>query len=179
MMAPRSACRFSISPTTLEAVSRAMGPAYGAIPLVVRYSGLVFEQLAALTRRSCDPAGAWVSVEKVAVETSSGVAFKPLRRGYTVLCSLEAPASSALAAHLAMLKGGRDALVFTDGQGRPLRRAFFDEAIWRPALVAVGLEPAGHDLEQLALDRLRASWADKATLKRRYEGAVDPGGRSA
>ncbi|MDP9220056.1 MAG: site-specific integrase, partial [Actinomycetota bacterium] len=55
----------------------------------------------------------------------------------------------ALAAHLTAFPAGEDGLVFTSVEGRPLRRQHFSARVWRPAVAAAPLIPAGtrfHDL---------------------------------
>jgi hypothetical protein len=152
-------------------LARAAGPKYHALVLLLRFSGLTWPWAVALTRRRCDPLGRWLELVDVAVETRSGVVIKAQKPGYAAVASLDAPVSSALADHLAATQGDRNALVFTDDRGAPLGRAWFDAQVWRPALQALGL-PAAIDIEQLAVDRLRESWATNAAIKQRSRGCA-------
>lgn len=112
------------NPEIAKAVCRACGPQFEAIPAMAAHSGLTWSEMTALTRKRCDPKGAWVEVVDVATETAQGVVFKPQKLGYAALCTIEAPASEVLARHLAAMGNqSRQALVFTDDRGAPLRRA--------------------------------------------------------
>jgi hypothetical protein len=147
-------------------LAKAAGAKYQTLVLILRFSGLTWPWAVGLTRRRCDPLGRWLELVEVADEAPSGVVIKPQKPGYGAMCALEPPVSPALADHLAAMRGDRYALVFTDDKGQPLRRAWFDARVWRPALRALGL-PATIDLETLALDRLRESWATNAAIKNR------------
>jgi integrase len=48
-----------------------------------------------------------------------------------------------LAAHLARWPAGADGFVFTDDQGRPIRRTRFSADVWRSAVAAADGVPAG------------------------------------
>jgi hypothetical protein len=159
----------AVSPEAISRLAEACGQ-YRALVLMPFCSGLSFSEATALRRKHCDAKGGFVEVVDVAVETAGGVIFKAKKRGYAALAGIEAPADQALAKHLAaMADRSRQALVFTDEAGQPLRRGWFDEQVWRPALAAVGLD-AGLAFEDLALARLRGAWADRAALSRPDQG---------
>lgn len=157
---------------TLLRVVGVVEPGYGALILLLRYTGLTWSEATALRRWCCSTNGATVDVVDVAVESRSGVGFKPHRWGYGAVVFVPSPAKEALAAYLASRHWrSRQTLVFSGPRGVALRRPWFEERVWQPALAVVGVD-AGVRLEELALERLRESWADKARAKQSWAGGV-------
>lgn len=75
----------------------------------------------------------------------------------------------ALAAHLAANTASHEGFIFTDPQGRPLRRAQFGHAVWRPAVAAAGL-PKGtkfHELRHFYASLLIRHGESVKTVQRR------------
>jgi hypothetical protein len=155
----------------LLAVSRVVKPNHRALILLLRYTGLTWPEAIALRRWCCATNGSVVDVVEVGVESRPGVAFKPHRLGGAMVF-VPSPAQEALGSYLTSRswRSGRT-LVFSGPRGEPVRRGWFEERVWEPALEAVGVD-VGVRLEQLALERLRESWADKARAKQVWAGEV-------
>ena len=161
-----------LSERKLLRIADVAGAGYGALILLLRYTGLTWPEATALRRWCCSSNGAAVDIVDVAVESRSGVVFKPNVPGYEAVVLVPSPAQDALESYLAGRSWrSRHTLVFSGPRGQALRRPWFEDHVWQPALAAVGVDP-GVRLEELALMRLRASWADKAGTKQAWAGGL-------
>lgn len=124
---------------TVAALARAVDPGYRALVLLLRYTGLRWPEVVALRRRHCHLPGGNIEVTQAAQEVAGEVWFRKLRAAGWV--SVRDEVKDALALHLELHVPRRPAaLVFSDGEGRPLFRLWFHTHIWRPALEAIGLD---------------------------------------
>jgi hypothetical protein len=150
---------------TVEALARAVPARFYALVLLLRYTGLRWDEAVALRRRRCYVLEGSIEVAERAVVTASGVKFRPLTRDYGWV-SVRDGLKDALAAHLAcFVPKDRNALVFSEESGAPLVRRAFEQDVWRPALAAVGLLEADHRIEALGTARLW-EWMHEATAQR-------------
>jgi len=77
--------------------------------------------------------------------TGQGVVIAPPKRGKTRTVPLPETVAAALAEHLRAFPAERDGLVFTNTTGAPINRGSFNDRVWKPAVVAAGLEPTRHN----------------------------------
>ena len=136
-------------PGEVETLAGAGQPRYRALVLVGAYGGLRFGELAALRRSRVDILRGRVTVAETLVDVGNELSFGPPKtRSALRTVPLPRLVVAALDDHLSRFTAaGGDALVFTGGQGGPLRRSRFRARHWVPATRAAGL--AGlrfHDL---------------------------------
>jgi hypothetical protein len=151
---------------TVEALARAVPPRFYVLVLLLRFTGLRWDEAVALRRRRCYALEGCIEVAERAVVTASGVRFRPLTTRDYGWVSVRDGLKDALAAHLAcFVPRHRNALVFCDESGAPLVRRAFEHDVWRPALAAVGLPEEDHRIEALGTARLW-EWMQEATAQR-------------
>jgi hypothetical protein len=137
--AEREEMRF-LTPAQVAALAAAITPRYRALVLVGAYGGLRIGELAGLRRRRVDLLRGSVQVAEIVVEVR-GI----LHVGRPRPEPAGAPSGwprfvvEELAAHLAR-PGDLEALVFRAPQGGPLRLPAFRGRVWRPAVIAAGLD---------------------------------------
>jgi hypothetical protein len=151
---------------TVEALARAVPARFYALVLLLRFTGLRWDEAVALRRRRCYVVEGSIEVAERAVVTASGVKFRFLSARDYSWVSVRDGVREALAVHLAcfVLKH-RNSLVFSDEAGAPLVRKAFERDVWRPALAAVGLPEADHGVETLGSARLW-EWMHETTAQR-------------
>jgi hypothetical protein len=151
---------------TVEALARAVPARFYALVLLLRYTGLRWDEAVALRRRRCYVLEGCIEVAERAVVTASGVKFRPLTSRDYGWVSVRDGLKDALAVHLAcFVPKARNALVFCEESGAPLVRRAFEHDVWFPALAAVGLPEAEHRIEALGTARLW-EWMNEATAQR-------------
>ena len=127
----------------------ATGARYRALIVVGAFGGLRFGELAALRRRHVDMLRGRVTVEETLTDLNGQLSFGPPKTPNSLrTVPLPRRALDELAAHLdAYTDAAPDALVFTNADGAPLRRAGFRRSWWTPAVTASGLDDLTfHDL---------------------------------
>jgi hypothetical protein len=151
---------------TVEAVARAVPARFYALVLLLRFTGLRWDEATALRRRRCYVVEGSIEVAERAVVTASGVKFRSLSARDYGWVSVRDGLRDALAVHLAcFVPKGRNSLVFSTEAGEPLVRRSFEADVWRPALAAVGLPGEGVGIEVLGTARLW-EWMHQATAQR-------------
>jgi hypothetical protein len=151
---------------TVEAVARAVPARFYALVLLLRFTGLTWEQATALRRRHCYVLEGSIEVAERAVLTASGIKFRFLSAREYGWVALRGDVRDALAVHLAcFVPNHRTALVFTDEAGDPVVRKAFEHDVWQPALEAVGLPHEDHGIETLGTARLW-EWMHETTGQR-------------
>ena len=157
---------------TVEAVARAVPARFYALVLLLRFTGLRWEEATALRRRRCFVTEGSIEVGERAVVTASGVKFRFLSARDYGWVAVRGDVRDALAVHLAcFVRKHRNALVFSTEVGEPLVRRAFEADVWVPALAAVGLPEEDHGIDTLGTARLwewmHETTAQRATLRAR------------
>lgn len=117
-----------------DALLSALPERYRLLALLMRYAGLRFGEASGLRRRACDPARRHIRIEAVG-DGYPGDAFQIIPRQFRRTYSVDDEVGGALAEHLARyVARGRKAFVFTDAQGKRLRRRDFEAQVWAPAV---------------------------------------------
>ena len=168
----RSTCRYLpsrtaeqrfLSPVEVATLADAIDPRYRAMVLVAAYGGLRFGELAGLRRHRVDLLRGRVEVAETLVDLQSKLTLGPpkTKRGRRTV-PLPRMVLDALGGHLdAYTAPEQDALVFTNTEGGPLRRAVFRTSWWRPAVARAGLEPLTfHELRHTFVAMAIAAGAD-------------------
>jgi integrase len=149
--AEREEMRF-LTPAEVATLAEAIVPRYRALVLVGAYGGLRIGELAGLRRSRVDLLRGTVQVAEIVVEVRGVLHVGPPKtRASRRTVGLPRFVVEELAALLAG-PGDPEALVFTAPQGGPLRLPAFRARVWRPAVVAAGLEGLRiHDLRHTAV----------------------------
>jgi integrase len=138
-----SAERPVLTPAQVFALAERMPPRLAPLVLVAAFGSLRWGEVTALRRADIDPAAGTVRVQVAYVELRDGtmVLGPPKSRAGVRTVSLPAAVAKRLIGHLVEHVGeGRDALVFTGPQGKPLRRSNFNGLVgWKAAVEAVGV----------------------------------------
>lgn len=151
---------------TVEGLARAVPARFYALVLLLRFTGLHWDEAVALRRRRCFVVEGSIEVAERAVLTSSGVKFRFLSARDYGWVAVRGDVRDALAVHLAcFVRKGRNALVFTKETGDPLVRKAFEADVWRPALAKVGLPEEDHGIDTLGTARLW-EWMHETTAQR-------------
>lgn len=116
---------------------------YRALVLVGAFGGLRWGEAIGLTRENVDPARSRISVVSTAIEVGGAVQLgqepKTARSRRTV--PVARSIMSRIADHLdQFVESSPESLVFTTPAGGSLYRGTFGRQVWRPAVVAAGLE---------------------------------------
>jgi integrase len=141
-----------------------------ALILVAGYGGLRWAELVGLRRHHIDVANARVRVVEQAAEVAGKfIASPPKTSAGQRIVALPAVAMTALAEHLDHYTDpGPNALVFPSARGKYLARSSFRRLVWRPAVVAVGLDGVRfHDLRHTAATLAAATGATTKELMAR------------
>ena len=139
-----------MSTDQVMAVVDAVHPHYRALVVVAATAGLRQGEIFGLQVSSLDLLRRYLHVDKqVVLVTGRPPELAPLKTSSSVR-SIPIPELLAeeLARHLAKFGPGEHELVFTDEQGRTLRRNRFSEAVWDPVQKALGI-PKGSGLHEL------------------------------
>jgi integrase len=141
-----------LTPAEVATLADAIVPRYRALVLVGAYGGLRIGELAGLRRSRVDLLRGTVQVAEIVVEVRGVLHVGPPRtRASRRSVGLPRFVVEELAAHLAG-PGDPEAFVFTAPQGGPLRLPAFRARVWRPAVIAAGLEGLRiHDLRHTAV----------------------------
>jgi integrase len=147
----REEMRF-LTPAQVATLADAIDARYRTLVLVGAYGGLRIGELAGLRRGRVDLLRGTVSVAEIVVEVRGVLHVGPPKtRASRRTVGLPRLVVEELAAHLGR-PGDLDALVFTAPQGGPLRLPAFRGRVWRPAVIAAGLDGLRiHDLRHTAV----------------------------
>jgi integrase len=147
----REEMRF-LTPAQVATLADAIAPRYRALVLVGAYGGLRIGELAGLRRRRVDLLRGTVQVAEIVVEVRGILRVGPPKtRASRRTVGLPRFVVEELADHLGR-PGDLEALVFTAPQGGPLRLPAFRGRVWRPAVIAAGLDGLRiHDLRHTAV----------------------------
>jgi integrase len=147
----REEMRF-LTPAEVAALAGAIDRRYRALVLVGAYGGLRIGELAGLRRARVDLLRGTVSVAEIVVEVGGVLHVGPPKtRASRRTVGLPRFVVEELAAHLGR-PGDLETLMFTAPQGGPLRLPAFRCRVWRPAVIAAGLDGLRiHDLRHTAV----------------------------
>jgi integrase len=135
-----------LDPAQIDTLVAATSAPYRTLVLVAAGTGMRWGELAGLPRTRLDLLRRRLEVAQTLSDVNGQLSFgepkTPQSRRYV---SLPPTVVTALAAHL---EGHQHELVFTSESGEPLRRSNFHARVWRPTVLAAGLDPAPrfHDL---------------------------------
>jgi integrase len=153
-----------VAPGDLERIAEAVPGHLRVMVLVAAYGGLRYGELAGLDVSCVDTAAGTVRVEGTLQELHGALSFGPPKSAAgrrTVV--LPASVMAELSAHI----DGRSGLVFTNGDGSPLRRSSFG-AVWRRAVRNAGLQPLRfHSLRHTAATMATTNGATLAEVMSR------------
>ena len=130
-------------------LSEAIRPRYKAMVLVAGFGGLRFGELCALRRGNVDEVRSSVLVKETLIDVNNTVTFGPPKTKSSVrTVTLPRSIMAVLVQHMdTFTENDPDALVFTFTNGTPIRRSWFRQRAWLPALKAAGMEGLRfHDL---------------------------------
>lgn len=166
------------SPEQVAAVIDALPHRYRAVAVVAAGCGLRQGETFGLRVCDLDFLRQRLRVEQQVKLVRGRLIIGKPKGGRTHAVPLADPVAIELAGHLRRYPAEGDALVFTSREQRPLNRNYFNRHIWRPALVAVGIEPGRsngmHALRHFyASVLIDAGELDDAVAE--YLGHADPG----
>ena len=141
-------------------------PGVGLIIETLAYVGLRFGELVASRRSSIDILRRRLTVSASATEIGGTLVFGTPETHETRTVVMPARFAEGLAVHLVQVEP--DGLVFTSPQGGPLRGSNFRVRVWRPAVLAAGLDRdlTPHDLRHTAASLMIASGANIKAVQR-------------
>ena len=153
--APKAAARHLpvfLTPAEVELLAAVILAPFGLLVRFAAYTGLRWGELAALQVGDVDLLRRTVRVTR-SLERGGTVKDTKTHSGRVV--HLEPGLADDVAAHIAGLGGGHDAWLFPRAGGGPLDYPNFRARVWRPAVLASGLDPSlrFHDLRHTC-----ASW---------------------
>jgi integrase len=122
---------------------------YKAMVLVAVYGGLRFGELCALRRSSVDVSRNTIRITHTLVEVNGILSFGPPKTKSSVrTVTIPRTVMDVLVQHMSTNTGPEaDSLLFTFPGGKPLRRAWFRQRVWLPAVSKAGVEGLRfHDL---------------------------------
>lgn len=125
----------------VDAVLAAHPERYRALPIVAAGAGLRQGEVFGLRIQDVDFLGRKVHVRRQ-VKLLHGKPTLALPKGSKERdVPLAGAVGIALSEHLRAYPQGEDGLIFTSREHKPLNRTYFNTHIWKPALVAAGVEP--------------------------------------
>lgn len=133
----------------IESLASSIKPRYRGMVLVSAFGGLRFGEVCALRRKHIDPMRNQIHVKETLIDVNNTVSFGPPKTKSSVrTVTLPASIMRELVAHMECYTAPEaDALVFTFTNGTPIRRAWFRQRAWLPALQKCNLEGLRfHDL---------------------------------
>ncbi|MGF1667350.1 MAG: tyrosine-type recombinase/integrase [Acidimicrobiia bacterium] len=141
-------------------------PGAGLIIETLAYVGLRFGELVALRRSSIDILRRRIAVSEAATEIGGNLVFGTPKTHESRTVVMPSVLAEHFACHLGQVEP--EGLVFTSPQGGPLRGSNFRVRVWRPAVVAAGLDPdlTPHDLRHTAASLMIASGASIKAVQR-------------
>lgn len=145
---PSKAEQRFLTKTEVHRLAESIKPRYRAMVLVSAFGGLRFGELCALRRSSVDPMRSTVTVKETLVDVNNTVTFGPPKTRTSVrTVTLPRSVMTELVQHMDKFAPIEpDALVFTFSNGTPIRRSWFRQRAWLPALEKAELDIRFHDL---------------------------------
>lgn len=173
---PRAASRHEprfLTPAEVEALAACVEAPYDLLVRFAAYTGLRWGEVAALRVADVDPLRGTV---RVARSLERGGAEKDTKTHGRRVVHLEAALGRELAAHVGAGQLGPTDHLWTAAQGGPINYTNFRRRVWRPAVLASGLDPAlrFHDLRHTCASWLIArggtaravmAWMGHSTIK--------------
>ena len=147
----------------------AVGDRYRAFVYLLAYGGLRWGEAAALRRGKVNLLRARVEVSESVAETGKGgLHYGPTKTYQARSVALPAFLVELLETHLEnYVEEGKDALVFTTENGKPLRNNNFRRRVWDPALKDIGFPRIRiHDLRHTCATLLIAQGAHAKAIQR-------------
>lgn len=143
-----------LSAEQVEQLADAIDPRHRTLVVTAAYTGLRAGELVALRVRDLDLLRGRLHVRESASEIGKGLVFGPTKKYQQRSVTLPRFLVDQLAEHLAQrgVDGDRDAFVFVDTEGGPLRQSNFYKRVYKQAVVDAGLDPKLrlHDLRHTA-----------------------------
>jgi integrase len=133
----------------INALVQATPARYKSMVSVAVYGGLRFGELCALRRSSIDVSKNTIRVNQTLVEVNGHLSFGPPKTKTSVrTVTIPRSVMTDLVQHMSNHVGpDQDALLFTHGNGNPLRRGWFRNSVWLPATNEAGVSGLRfHDL---------------------------------
>ena len=138
-----------LNKSQIETLAGAIRPRYRAMVLVAAYGGLRFGELCAIRRGSVNESRSSITVKETLMDVNNTVSFGPPKTKSSVrTVTLPRSVMAELVRHMdEFTDNDADSLVFTFSNGTPIRRSWFRQRAWLPALKAAGMEGLRfHDL---------------------------------
>lgn len=124
----------------VERLAQAAAAPYGTLVYLLAYGGLRWGEAAALRRGRCNLLRSRIEVVQSLAEVGGALYFAPTKTYQARSVVIPAFLRDLLADHLAhQVPADPEALVFTAGNGAPLRNSNFRRRVWHRALDAAGL----------------------------------------
>jgi integrase len=167
-----------LEPEQLYRLASELPSKYRPMAYVGAVLGLRFEEVAGLRVSSIDFLGRTVSVTET-VTTAAGKIYVGPPKTKAARRTLACPGEliDLLAEHMsaiALTGADRDAFLFPDSKGGPLRYSNFLRRVWTPARERAGIPDVGfHDLRRTAITAMVAAGVDVRTAQARA-GHSDP-----
>jgi integrase len=184
----KSPCRGVELPTQKAAVKRvasiddihrlasAIEKPYGLLVYMLGIMGLRWGEAVALRVSDIDFTTRTLSVSRSLTETSKGrLSFgEPKTDAGRRTMAVPAQVAKAVEHHADLIGLDGEDLLFTDGDGKPLRRSNFSRRVWQPAIVGAGLDGlTPHGLRHSAATHMIALGINPKTTQARL-GHADP-----
>jgi integrase len=125
----------------VEAVIDAHPRAYQAVPVVAAGCGLRQGEVFGLRLEDVDFLGRTLHVRQQIKIVRAKLVVAPPKGRKVREVPLPDVVAEALAERIRLYPPGEDGLIFTSRERRPLNRGYYNTHIWKPALVAAGVEP--------------------------------------
>lgn len=125
----------------VEAVIAAHPERYRAIPVVAAGAGLRQGEVFGLRVEDIDFLGRRLHVRQQVKLLNGKPTFAPPKGGKEREVPLAEVVAVALAERIRAYPPGDDGLIFTTREHKPMKRPYYNTHIWKPALVAAGVEP--------------------------------------
>ena len=162
-----------LAPAEVEVLAACVRPPYELLVRFTAYTGLRWGEVAALRASDVDLLRRRVTVAR---SLERGGTSKDTKTHSRRVVHLEAALADDVARHLQSHQLGRDDLLWSAPEGSPLSYSNFRRRVWRPAVVASGLDPAlrFHDLRHTCASWLIArggtakavmAWMGHSTIK--------------
>ena len=147
-----------LSAEELDRLVAAMPSPHDLFIKVLAYTGIRYGEAAALRRGRCNLLRRRLIISESMGEVNGTIIFGLPKNGRQRTVVVPKFVCDGLESHLGTVVGpGNDALVFTSGQGKPLRYSNFRSRYWLPALLKAGFE------KPFGLHALRHSYASLAS----------------
>jgi integrase len=124
-----------LSSAEVQLLAEIIEPPYGAMVLVLAYTGIRLGEASALRREKCDLIRRRLLISESLAEVNGTIIFGPTKTHQQRSVVVPEFVSQVLDDHLKTnVDTGKDSLVFTSPDGRPLRPSNFRNRYWLPAV---------------------------------------------